>query len=179
LEFPGEQADVPAEQPSASEDARVPPAHAHARRPGDPRSPAVQGPLAAVRLTARLEVLPAAARLRRRAEFTAAVRGGYRASTPLLVVHLQLAGPDESSRTRAAGFVVARPVGGAVDRNRVRRRLRHLVRDRLDRLPAGAHLVVRANPAAAAASSVVLAAQLDRALANVTAKVTGNVGVPA
>jgi ribonuclease P protein component len=115
-------------------------------------------------------VLPAAARLRRRAEFTAAVRGGYRAATPLLVVHLRLADPAHGSRSSAAGFVVARPVGDAVDRNRVRRRLRHLVRERLDQLPPGAHLVVRANPAAAAASSAGLAAQLDRALAKVIAK---------
>lgn len=124
-------------------------------------------------------MLPAAARLRRRAEFTAAVRGGFRAATPLLVVHLSVAEPDESPRPRAAGFVVARPVGVAVDRNRVRRRLRHLVRDRLDRLPPGAHLVVRANPAAAAASLAVLAAQLDRALDKVLATAGAGSGVPA
>jgi ribonuclease P protein component len=54
-----------------------------------------------------------------------------------------------------------------VARNRVRRRLRHLLRDRLDRLPAGSRLVVRVLPGAAAASSAQLAGALDRALARV------------
>lgn len=50
-------------------------------------------------------------------------------------------------------------------RNRVKRRLRHLTRSRLERLPAGALVVVRANPAAATASS--LESDLDSALSSV------------
>ncbi|HET6816952.1 MAG TPA: ribonuclease P protein component [Mycobacteriales bacterium] len=105
-------------------------------------------------------MLPAAARMRARTEFTAAVRRGVRAAAPTLVVHL-------ASGTHGApqvGFIVSRAVGGAVDRNRVRRRLRHLLRDRLDRLPCGSRLVVRVNPSASGRSSVQLAADLDRAL---------------
>jgi ribonuclease P protein component len=63
------------------------------------------------------------------------------------------------------GFVVPRTVGGAVVRNRVRRRLRHLVAERLDRLPAGAALVVRALPEASARSCRELGVDLDEALA--------------
>jgi ribonuclease P protein component len=63
------------------------------------------------------------------------------------------------------GFVVPRTVGGAVVRNRVRRRLRHLVAERLDRLPTGAALVVRALPEASARSCRELGADLDEALA--------------
>jgi ribonuclease P protein component len=55
-------------------------------------------------------------------------------------------------------------VGNAVTRNAVKRRLRHLLGERLAGLPAGAELVVRALPAAAEASSVDLGADLDRAL---------------
>jgi ribonuclease P protein component len=99
--------------------------------------------------------------MRSRAEFSAAVRGGRRAGTPLLVAHLR----REGEGTPRIGFVVGRPVGGAVVRNRVRRRLRHLVRERLDRLPPGSALVLRVNPPAAAATSVQLAAALDRSLA--------------
>jgi ribonuclease P protein component len=62
------------------------------------------------------------------------------------------------------GFVVSRAVGDAVARNRVRRRLRHLVRPRLSALPPGSLLVVRALPAAADASSADLADDLDAAL---------------
>jgi ribonuclease P protein component len=62
------------------------------------------------------------------------------------------------------GFIVARTVGNAVVRNRVRRRLRHLVRGHLDRLPEGSLLVVRANPAAGTAHYDDLAADLESAL---------------
>ena len=65
------------------------------------------------------------------------------------------------------GFMVSRAVGTAVARNRVRRRLRHLVRDRLGVVPTGAALVVRANPAAANANYREIAADLDRCLAAV------------
>jgi len=50
------------------------------------------------------------------------------------------------------GFVVPKAVGGAVTRNKVRRRLRGLVVELRDALPAGADVVVRALPAAALAS---------------------------
>ncbi len=40
----------------------------------------------------------------------------------------------ERSPTRA-GFVVSKAVGGAVVRNKVKRRLRHLMRERVDQLP--------------------------------------------
>jgi len=65
------------------------------------------------------------------------------------------------------GFVVSRTVGPAVVRNRVLRRLRHLMAARLDRLPGGSRVVVRAFPLAAAASSTGLAQALDRALGQV------------
>jgi len=110
-------------------------------------------------------VLPHPARLRNRAEFSEAVRRGARAATPALVLHLVAGSPEEPAR---AGFVVSRAVGPAVTRNLVRRRLRHLVRDRLSLMPAGSRLVVRATPAAAAASYSTLGSQLDRALARLT-----------
>lgn len=62
------------------------------------------------------------------------------------------------------GFAVGRGVGNAVRRNEVSRRLRHLMRDRLDRLEAADRLVIRANPAAAGRTSGQLAEDLDGAL---------------
>jgi ribonuclease P protein component len=62
------------------------------------------------------------------------------------------------------GFVVGRAVGPAVTRNQVRRRLQHLIAARLDRLPAGTRLVVRATPGAAGRSSAARADALDAAL---------------
>lgn len=120
-------------------------------------------------------MLPAPHRLRRRPDFTAAVRCGRRAGRARLVVHLDIANvtadgtarPDDAVGLPRAGFVVSRSVGDAVTRNRVKRRLRHVVRERLVDLPDGARLVVRALPAAADATSKELAADLDSALARV------------
>ena len=108
-------------------------------------------------------MLPARFRLRRSGDFRSAVRHGLRGTRATLVVHVLPAPPGESGERRA-GFVVARAVGSAVVRNRVRRRLRHLVGPRLSRLPPGSRLVVRALPRAAGASSAQLAADLDAAL---------------
>jgi ribonuclease P protein component len=127
-------------------------------------------------------VLPAPARIRRSEDFSLAVRRGRRAGSRTLVVHLLLAEPSAgttsptgtdtvpTTQTRPTpasarvGLVVSRAVGSSVVRNRVKRRLRAVARDRLERLPDGALLVVRANPAAAGASSAELGAALDRAL---------------
>ena len=62
------------------------------------------------------------------------------------------------------GFVVSRTVGPAVVRNRVLRRLRHLMAARLDRLPGDSRVVVRAFAPAASATSAGLGEALDRAL---------------
>lgn len=62
------------------------------------------------------------------------------------------------------GFVVGKQVGTAVVRNLVKRRLRHVLRERLSMLPPGAAVVVRATPRAATASSAELAEDVDRAL---------------
>lgn len=108
-------------------------------------------------------MLPDANRMRRRDEFTATVRGGRRAGRPSLVLHLRR-GPADSNGPPRVGFVVSRAVGSAVVRNRVKRRLRHLMRHRLELLSPGCAVVVRANRAAAAARVTELSADLDRAL---------------
>jgi ribonuclease P protein component len=74
------------------------------------------------------------------------------------------------------GFVVGRAVGNSVIRHRVLRRLRHLCRERLVRLPSGSWLVVRALPAAAGASYQELGADLDRCLQRVLADERGSQG---
>jgi ribonuclease P protein component len=68
---------------------------------------------------------------------------------------------------------VSKAVGSAVVRNRVKRRLRAQVADRLDRVPAGVDLVVRANPASAGATSDELGQHLDRALGRVLPALSG------
>jgi ribonuclease P protein component len=114
-------------------------------------------------------VLPAAARLRRRQDFTEVVRRGRRTSRGPLTFHLV---PSESPATGPAsqvGFVIGKAVGGAVVRNRLRRRLRHLLRDRLASLPAGSRLVVRARDGAGDLDSAALGRLLDAAFARLAA----------
>jgi ribonuclease P protein component len=72
-----------------------------------------------------------------------------------------------------AGLVVSKAVGGSVVRHRVSRRLRHLLAPRLGELPAGAMLVVRALPPAAAATSAELGVDLDAGLRGVLRKADG------
>ena len=90
-------------------------------------------------------MLPAAHRLNRPDDIRATVRHGARAGRPSLGVHA-LAQETPPSR---AGFVVSKQVGGAVVRNRVKRRLRHLVRPELEAVGGPVDVVVRALPAAA------------------------------
>ena len=112
-------------------------------------------------------MLPAEHRMRSSAEFAAVVRRGRRATRGTLTVQVL----DGLSRDELAlgparvGFVVSKAVGGSVVRHTVARRLRHVVRERLDVIPGGTGLVVRASSSAAGVPSDRLGADLDAALA--------------
>jgi ribonuclease P protein component len=116
-------------------------------------------------------VLPAGHRLRASSDFAATLRGprGARAGSTLIVVHANQADARAGQPPRV-GFVVSKAVGGAVVRNRTKRRLRALMAARVGVLPPGTDLVIRANPVAAQANSVALGADLDMLLARVTAR---------
>jgi ribonuclease P protein component len=107
-------------------------------------------------------VLSEAHRLTRGEDVRRVSRAGRRAGGDLLVVHL-LGDGTEGVPTRF-GFVVARSVGGSVVRHRVQRRLRHLCRERIDALPPGSQVVLRALAPAADATYAELGAELDRCL---------------
>jgi ribonuclease P protein component len=62
------------------------------------------------------------------------------------------------------GFIVAKNVGGAVVRNRVRRRMKAASFDLLPDVPAGTEVVFRALPASVSASWPDLVAELSHAL---------------
>jgi ribonuclease P protein component len=119
-------------------------------------------------------MLPQRSRMRSSDDFKRTVRSGRRANASLLGGHLLLAvGPVQSDAGPKVGLVVSRAVGSAVVRNRVKRRLRELMRRRVASLPGGCLLVLRAHPAAAGASQADLAADLDLVLGRLLRRQVG------
>ncbi len=85
-------------------------------------------------------------RLRRHSEFVRAQRIGRRVGTTHFT--LLVAAQAEGAGPSRLGLVVARKVGGAVQRNRVKRVCRECFRTWPDLLPSGVDLVVIARPGA-------------------------------
>jgi ribonuclease P protein component len=111
-----DEAHLPAEQSRPQAPARVPVPHGDRGRPqGAERAPRPR-PQEAQRLGI----------IRKRADFVAA-NGGKRVSTPgfLLLVRDR----DDADVTMRVGFTVTRKIGGAVVRNRMKRRFRALARE--------------------------------------------------
>jgi ribonuclease P protein component len=130
------EAHVPTQQPEAGQAARLPAADADPRRPGDRPGTAPEGPRPAVGLIGRISD---------RATFDALRRDGRRARRdPVTVLFLPEPGAGAAGDVRVA-YSVGRRVGAAVDRNRVRRRLRAAMRDVAREgggLSSGAYLVL-------------------------------------
>jgi ribonuclease P protein component len=105
--------------------------------------------------------------LRRRPEFLRVAASGRRAATPGLV--LQVAPrPGEAARVAAqlgVGYTVSRKVGGAVERNRARRRLRAAVRMVMPtHAKPGFDYVIVGRQAAVGRAFALLLADLEQAL---------------
>src|SRR5690348_17980297 len=110
------EAHLPAEQSGPQAAARVPEPHGDGRRPqGAERAPRPR-PQEAQRL----------ATLKRRADFLAA-NGGRRASTPGFI--LLVRDRKDAHPAMRVGFTVTKKIGGAVVRNRMKRRFRALARE--------------------------------------------------
>lgn len=105
--------------------------------------------------------MPAYPTLRRRADFEAVARSGSVSATRLLVLRAQ----RTNGPTTRVGLATPASLGGAVERNRVRRRMRELVRARHGEMGAGWNLLVIMKPAARDASFAELGSALDAALA--------------
>jgi ribonuclease P protein component len=111
-----DEAHFPAEQSGPQTAARVPQPHGDGRRPqGAECSPRAR-PQEAQRLTT----------LKKRGDFIAA-NGGRRTSTPGFV--LLVRDRRDSDPAMRVGFTVTKKVGGAVIRNRMKRRFRALARE--------------------------------------------------
>jgi ribonuclease P protein component len=106
-------------------------------------------------------VLATKNRLRTSTDFSTTVRSGVRNGRRNVVLYTAALAADEPSRI---GFIVSKSVGNAVVRNLVKRRLREAGAKSLQKYGSGFAIVVRALPAAAAASWDQLLADYDAAL---------------
>ena len=96
-------------------------------------------------------------RLRETAAFERARRRGRTWGNALLVLNAVRADPPQTR----CGFVVSRRVGKAVERNRVKRRLREILRRRVTAMAPGWDLVFSARPATASTAYGPLAEAVD------------------
>jgi ribonuclease P protein component len=111
-----DEAHLPAEQSRPQAPARIPVPHGNAGRPQGAECTPRARPQEAQRLV----------NLRKRADFVAA-NSGKRASTPGFILLVR----DRKDRDPAmrVGFTVTKKIGGAVIRNRMKRRFRALARE--------------------------------------------------
>jgi len=111
----------------------------------------------------RAEAPHSPGRLQQRADFVRVQSRGRRFRRPHLVLLVDRDGlPSKNARV---GYTVSRKVGNAVVRNRVRRRLRAIVRARPELLVPPYDYVIIAVPAAAGAEFATLQSEVTELLA--------------
>jgi ribonuclease P protein component len=96
----------------------------------------------------------------RRGEFDAVYRAGKRRSSTHFTVFFRA---NQLPQSRF-GFSIKKTLGGAVARNRIRRRVREMVRGHREEIPAGWDVVIHPNSAVAGASFAELTEELLRML---------------
>jgi ribonuclease P protein component len=111
-----DEAHLPAEQPRPQAASRVPSPHGNGRRPQGSERAARARPQEAQRLVT----------IKKRADFVAA-NAGKRATTPGFI--LLVRNRQDSDGAMRVGFTVTKKIGGAVVRNRMKRRFRALARE--------------------------------------------------
>jgi ribonuclease P protein component len=129
------EAHVPTKRPEAQEAPRFPVAYAHPRRSGGPEDPSPAGPYASLGLIRRV---------RGRATFAALARAERHTKGAITIRCLR----EPGATAPRVAYGVGRAVGGAVARNRIRRRLRAGVAANEARLLPGAAYLISAGPVA-------------------------------
>jgi len=105
---------------------------------------------------------PREARLVRRGEFDAVYRAGKRRSNPHFTVFCRA----NDLPTSRFGFSIKKTLGGAVLRNRIRRRVREIIRLHRQELPAGWDIVIHPKGNVARSAFATLTSELLRLLQN-------------
>jgi ribonuclease P protein component len=141
-----DEADLPAQEAQARPDAWVSGANADARWAGDPQAPAAEGPQAADAIVTRSErERKRRGRLSRSGDFERAYREGRSHSNRFLIMYA-FARPETEPGGVRLGVSVGRKLGGAVERNRLKRTLREALRELAGRLPDDHDFVIVARP---------------------------------
>jgi ribonuclease P protein component len=168
------EADLSTEQARTQAPSRFPSAYGNQGRTESPvgasgaRTQAALG-LTAAKTAARIASME---RLRQRADFLAAASG---IKIPAAAFVLQARKRSDTGPARF-GFTVSKKVGNAVERNRVRRRLREIVRlSAASRLRAGHDYVLVGRRAALNLPFALMTQDFEGALRRVHAKRSGNV----
>ena len=116
---------------------------------------------------------PRRRRVSRSAEFERVYRQGRSKGNRYFVLYAFPREPDTPVDSPRLGLSVSRRVGGAVDRNRVKRVLREAFWEEAPRLPAGSDYVVVARPDARGLADREGAAGVRAALAELVAGLGG------
>ncbi|WP_314168009.1 ribonuclease P protein component [uncultured Actinomyces sp.] len=111
-------------------------------------------------------MLPKAHRMLRSEDFFTAVRSGARSGSRRLVIHYSAGGAGETAPALVGVVVPKKQISRAAHRNRVKRRVRALMSERVADVEPGARIVVRGLAASDGATSAELGADLDRLLAH-------------
>lgn len=107
-------------------------------------------------------MLAKANRITSGSDYKSVVRRGSRVVRPNTVMYVRSSPAPGPVRF---GFIVAKNVGNAVTRNRVRRRMKAASSEVLSTVPAGTDIVIRALPSAAAADWETLRSEIADSLA--------------
>jgi ribonuclease P protein component len=100
--------------------------------------------------------LPREGRLARRAEFEAVYRCGRRRSSASFILFVR---PNDRGKSRF-GMSVKKALGNAAERNRIRRRVREILRLHREEIASGWDVVIHPNRAAGTLKFVKLEAEL-------------------
>ena len=137
------ETDLPAQRAPAEAQARISCAHGDACGPRDSEAPPCEGPEASLRVK-QATAVQRRNRLSRSRDFDAVYRQGRSTSTRFLVLYWFER--EEDLGEPRLGLAVPRAAGNAVARNRIKRQLREVWRERLERVPVGNDYVLIVRP---------------------------------